>query len=67
MDIEATIIKMARDICAAGFMDYPDYDADLPMDLSEAITIIIQEYTDDDELTLDETYETVNKLLTKEL
>lgn len=35
------LIKLAHDICIKNFMDYPDYDSDIEMDVADALTVIV--------------------------
>lgn len=40
---EQKIIKAAKHICETSFMDYPDYDPELPLSLEDAMTILMME------------------------
>ena len=41
--MEEKLIKLAHDICKRKFMDYPDYDKDIELNLADALTILVQE------------------------
>ena len=41
--MEKKLIDLARSICKAKFMDYPDYDEDIEMGLADALTILVSE------------------------
>jgi hypothetical protein len=42
------LIALAHRICKEGFMDYPDYDEDMELDIEDAITILIMESVPND-------------------
>ena len=43
------LIALAHEICKTRFMDYPDYDEDIELTLSDALTILVMENISHDE------------------
>jgi len=44
-EIEEEIIQLAHETCKTKFMDYPDYDEDIELNLMDALTIIVHDIT----------------------
>jgi hypothetical protein len=42
------LIALAHSICKTNFMDYPDYDEDIELTLSDALTILVMENVPND-------------------
>ena len=60
-ETEDLIISKAHNICKACFMDFPDYDENEPLSLSEAIAVIITHDEDhDSELMAENVYDLIN-------
>ncbi len=56
------LIELARKICKENFMNYPDYDENIQLNLSDALTIIIQESVGhNDDIESAELYDFINK------
>lgn len=47
--MEKKLIALAHNICKVSFMDYPDYDEDVELTLSDALTILVMENVGHDE------------------
>ncbi len=59
--MEEKIIQLGTDIARSAFMDYPDFDADQQLTLSDALTILVMEQSDD--LESDKVYDFLNSRL----
>ena len=56
------LIELARSICKSNFMDYPDYDEDIELNLVDSITILINENVPHDEdIDTAELYDFINQ------
>lgn len=59
------LIELAHSICKASFMDYPDYDEDIELTLSDALTILVMENVgNDDNIESDKLYDFIDVLTT---
>jgi hypothetical protein len=60
--MEQKLIALAHEICKTRFMDYPDYDEDIELTLSDALTILVMENVGHDEdIDSSEVYDLINK------
>ncbi len=56
------LIALAHEICKTRFMDYPDYDEDIELTLSDALTILVMENVGHDEdIDPSEVYDLISK------
>jgi hypothetical protein len=63
-EIEKRIIDKATKICKSDFMQYPDFDEDVELNLADALTIIV---THDEPHDTDLMSDEVHDFLTNEL
>jgi hypothetical protein len=63
--MEDKIIKLAKRLAEQNFMDYPDYDPDIPLSLADALTVIIIETESElvDELESHKVYDFITSKL----
>ncbi len=62
--MEQKLIALAHEICKASFMDYPDYDPDIELSLSDALTILVMENVpNDSDIESDKLYDFIDNVV----
>lgn len=54
-----SIIEIGHFVCKNGYMDFPDYDENIPLELADSITVLYHDFVTDD-IYFEDLYEFVS-------